>query len=152
MDRDTLEEIREFAVKKEIEAVQLYSHMASRVQQAHVRSLFEELAEEERKHRRMLQELDFEGIAASETGELGPVVKIELSDYLVEQEFRPDMSLQDALILALKREEKSWHLYRNLASGTSGELRKVFDSLAGEEAKHKERLQKQYDEGVLTEN
>jgi|YelNatPaOPRAMG01_1025707.scaffolds.fasta_scaffold00010_155 rubrerythrin len=148
MGENTFAQILEFAIAKEIQAVQLYSQLARRVELPHVRQLFEELAEEERGHRRMLQELDFEAIRSAPTSELHD---IRLSDYTTEQEFRPEMSLQEAFLLAIQREEKSYELYRKLASGVSGELRNLFALLAGEEVKHRDRLQRQYDEGILTE-
>lgn len=149
MDRETFEEIRQFALDKEIEAEELYSRMAAEAELPHVQELFEELAAEERKHQRMLENIKTEKVADAD---LASVQDLRLSDYLVEQEFRPDMSYQDVLILAMKREERSMELYRNLANQAAGELRRIFEFLAREETKHKERLQREYDEFILSEN
>ncbi|MCK5733915.1 MAG: rubrerythrin, partial [Candidatus Latescibacteria bacterium] len=67
--------------------------------------------------------------------------------------FSPDMSYQDALILAMKREEEAHQLYSDMGAWTNDpELEKMFAMLAQEEAKHKLRLETEYDEYVLAEN
>ncbi|MDZ7372708.1 MAG: ferritin family protein [candidate division KSB1 bacterium] len=148
MGQNDLADILQFAISKEIQAVQMYSLMAKKAEFPHVRQLFEELAAEERNHRKMLQELD---VSEIEGQDLTQFPEIRLTDYTVAQEFRPDMGLQDALLLAIQREEKSYALYQKLQSGVVGKVRALFTFLAGEEVKHRERLQKLYEEGILSE-
>ncbi len=63
------------------------------------------------------------------------------------------MKYQDLLILAMKREDAAYALYNNLATQSSDEsIVKLFQILAQEELKHKNRLEKEYDEVVLKNN
>ena len=62
------------------------------------------------------------------------------------------MDYQEALILAMKKEKASFRLYNDLAATTDdADLRSLLLGLAQEEAKHKLRLEVEYDEHFLTE-
>jgi len=72
---------------------------------------------------------------------------------LVDVHSTPDMSYQQALIIAMQREKASFNLYNNLeAIADDEDLRSTFLALAQGEAKHKLRLETIYDERILTEN
>jgi rubrerythrin len=63
------------------------------------------------------------------------------------------MTYQDILIVAMKREEASKNLYTDLAARLeSREAQQVFQRLAQEEASHKLKFEKLYDEQVLKDN
>ncbi len=58
----------------------------------------------------------------------------------------------DAIRLAIKREEAAYDFYMKHAKLFENEAtRKMFESLAEEEIKHKERLQAELDDNYLTE-
>jgi rubrerythrin len=81
------------------------------------------------------------------------VADLKIADYVVDVVPTPEMSYQQALILAMKKEKASFLLYTNLAETASDDnLRATFSALAQEEAKHKLRFEIEYDEHVLTEN
>ena len=81
------------------------------------------------------------------------IVDLKLSDYAVDIVATPNMTYQDALILAMKKEKAAYRLYSSLAEKTSSaDLKKVFLNLAQEESKHKLRFEVEYDEYVLREN
>jgi len=62
------------------------------------------------------------------------------------------MDYQDVLILAMKKEKASFHLYTDLADEVENQIQKeIFLSLAQEEAKHKLRFEIEYDNEVLME-
>ena len=62
------------------------------------------------------------------------------------------MSYADLLRMAIKNEEKSESLYTSTAqSVTDPPLKKLLMVLAQEETKHKKRLEKIYDDEILTE-
>ena len=78
---------------------------------------------------------------------------LKISDYLVEKEPSNNMNYQDILIIAMKREENSTKLYKDLAEKVSDEqIKKVLIRLSQEEAAHKLRFEKLYDEVILKEN
>jgi rubrerythrin len=101
-------------------------------------------------HKRILQNIHKTGV---EERKIADTPNLKISDYVVDVKVKPDMPYADALIAAMKREEKSHQLYSDLAAGIEiPELKKAFEVLAGEELKHKLRLETEYDEYVLKEN
>ena len=74
-------------------------------------------------------------------------------DFLVDIKATGDMSYQDALILAMKKEKSAFKLYSDLAGiAPNSDLKNVFLALAQEEAKHKLRFEIEYDDNILKEN
>jgi rubrerythrin len=143
-------EVMGFAVQKEAGAVALYEEASTMTTRAEAKKMFEELAAEERRHREIREGLEKKDVSDYTLRE---VPDMKISDYLTEVEFSPDMEYRDILVLAVKREEKSKSLYTDLARRTDDpETKKLFEVLAQEEAKHKQRLETEYDEHVLTEN
>jgi len=150
MNASTFEEVIALAINKEEEAARLYEHAQSIAKRSNARAMFEELAKQEWGHKRMLENISQEKVADYKVER---VPNLKISDYLVEVAFRPDMDYQDILILAMKREEKANALYTALeAEATDPNAKKLFAMLAQEEANHKLRLEREYDENVLTEN
>ncbi len=83
----------------------------------------------------------------------GKVLDLKISDYTVDVEFSEDMTYQQCLILAMKREKAAFRLYMDLAqSSEDQEMKLTFTALAQEEAKHKLRFEVEYDEVILVEN
>lgn len=152
MDRNEFNKILDFAVEREEEAIRFYQELQEMVQFSEKLDLLNEFEAIERSHIRVL-----ENIRSKTSVELNSApVEIEnlaISDYLVEVSPTPEMSFQDILITAMKREEKAAKLYTRLAEGaTDGGIRTLFSKLATEESKHKLYFEKLYDEFILTEN
>ena len=146
----TFEEVISFAIEKEAGAVALYEAASKMVKRTSAKAMFDEFAAEERKHREILENLEKQDVSEYT---LEKIPDMKISDYLHDVEFRPDMDYQDILILAMKREEKSKSLYTHLANITDDpEMKKLFQALVQEEAKHKLKLETEYDEYVMTEN
>jgi rubrerythrin len=80
------------------------------------------------------------------------VTDLKIADYVVDVEPGPNMDYKDTLILAMKKEKASFHLYTDLAEVVENEAqRKMFLSIAQEEARHKLRFEIEYDDVVLKE-
>ncbi len=144
--------ILDFAIAKEIEAWNIYLSYADRTEKRGLRKLLLSMADQEKEHEKRLNELK-EGrspdLVFSETAK--PDIKI--SDYTVDAGFPCDMSYQDFLLLVIKREEKSYQLYKWLRSKADNEeIRLIFKQLSDEEKKHKAWAQDRYDLEILTEN
>jgi len=149
-DISTLKGVIDFAMEKEAEAQALYTNLAQQIKSPRSAGIFTELAAEEQKHYEALKNLDF-GLIADAI--LKPVPDLKISDYLHDVSYSPDMSFQDILVLAMKAEEHSHSLYRGLAGHTDDpELKKIFEFMATQEAKHKLRLETEYDEYILTQD
>lgn len=146
---DSFVAVLEYAIDKEIEANQFYTDMAKQMQNPAMSKVFEAFAKEELGHKAKLE-------AIKQGKEVQPVKNItdlRIADYTVDVKPAPDMSYQDALILAMKKEKVAFRLYLDLADQVENEDQKsLFLSLAQEEAKHKLRIEIEYDDVVLNEN
>ncbi len=143
-----LEAILNFAIKNEIEAVEFYTNLTKEETFSGSTKMFEEFAEEERKHQKMLEDFKAKGVTASiEEYKLEWVTDIKRSDYVVDLEYSPGMGYNEILLLAMKKEEKALKLYNEfLTQADSDESKKLFKILCQEEAKHKLALETMYDD------
>jgi rubrerythrin len=146
MKLDTFEDIVREAIRKEADAAMFYQ-MASERAKPGVDKMFKELAEEERGHKKMLEELD---VAKLRSYQLSDVPDLKISDYLEDIPYSRDMDYPDILRYAMKSEEKSRNFYlRSAETCGDSDLEKLFRMLAQEEGKHKLRFEKMYEDDVL---
>ena len=145
---DTLQKALEFAVTKEKEAEAFYKEWAEKAADATVKALFAEMAATEHGHMEMLLRVTPADMVG---GEEARVEDLNLSDVIAEVEAAPNLNLQQAMIVAMKREEAAAALYERLAA-VGGETKSLFEALANEERKHKLQIETEYDEHILTEN
>ncbi len=145
-----LDEILSFAIEKEVQAADFYMDLASRVTRPHIRLVFQEFARDERGHKCRLEHMrENEALIP----EAHAVPDLRIADYLTDIEPSKDMDYPQALIVAMKREKASFRLYSDLAAtARDSSIRQTLLVLAQEEAKHKLRLEIEYDEYVLAEN
>lgn len=147
MSFSTIREIIQFAISKEKDAQTFYRSAATLSQYPGISPLFLELAAEEEKHQKLLEELP-DPMTLPENSKAVPDLKI--SDYLVEMKFYKDIKYQEVMILAMKNEEKSLKFYRAWeAKAQDPAQKKLFNFLADQEAGHKYRLESIYDEKIL---
>ena len=147
MEFNNLDEILDYAIANEEKAENLYLRLADRVGRPGMRETFLHFADEERGHKTRLLK-----VKAGELPAVGEekVQDLKLTDYLVEPEPTANMTYPEALVFAMKAEKAAYVLYIRLAEITEdGALRRVFENLAQEEAKHKLRFELEYDEHVL---
>ncbi|MBM4338905.1 MAG: hypothetical protein FJ110_05120 [Deltaproteobacteria bacterium] len=148
MKLNSLEDILRFAIRKEADAATAYWIAADRANPG-VKKFFEELAEEEERHRDRLEKFDVKKIGRmklKETKEIG------ISERIDDIPFGPELTYDQILRVAIKNEEKSQKLYTSTAKlVTDSNLKKLLLILAQEESTHKARLEKIYDEEILTE-
>jgi rubrerythrin len=147
---ESVEALLDFAIEKEQEANKFYLDLASKMEREHMKKVFTGFAAEEAKHKEKIAAVkDGKQLMAVEQ----KVTDLKIGDYLVDVPASPDMQYQDALILAMKKEKASFRLYTDLAATTEdGNLQSLMHGLAQEEAKHKLRLEMEYDEFFLTES
>lgn len=146
----SIDEVLDFAMKSEQEAVDFYTQLASQMQNHEMQETFLQFAKEEVGHKARLQKIKDERLFDL-TDE--KVLDLKIADYVVSAKPDPGMSYADALVLAMKKEKAAFKLYTNLSQRTDNtELKAVFQSLAIEESKHKLRFEIEYDEHVMREN
>ena len=144
------DELIDFAIQGEQEAHDFYMDLAERVERPAMKKLLKQFAREEAGHKKKLERIK-KGSRSFPYAD--DVVDLKIADYLVDVEPTGDLTYQEALILAMKREKAAFKLYTDLAALTADkDLKIVFQSLAQEEAKHKLRFELEYDDDFLREN
>jgi len=147
VDEIKFREVIRFAIEKEIGTYDLYTMCGRIAKYSGARELFDELAREEKGHQKLLENLSMGKVGQEK---LEPVPDLKISDYLIEVKCMPDSSYADILRLVMKNEEHSTKLYNDLKDSCKDEeLKKVFAILAQEEAKHKLKFEKIYDDEIL---
>ena len=148
MEFENLDAILEFAIEKEIEAAEFYIRISKQEVFSGAGKMFEEFAQEERKHQTMLEEFKSKGLTASmQDYNFKWITDIKRSDYVVDLQYNPGMAYNEILLLAMKREEKALKLYNDfLAQAKSDASKTLFKILCQEEAKHKLALETMYDD------
>lgn len=147
---ETVDDVLDFAMKSEQEAVEFYTSLADKMQNEEMKAVFLQFAQEEVGHKARLQKIKDEGIFDMP---VEMVRDLKISDYVVRTKATPDMEYQDALVLAMKREKAAFKLYTKLSESCEHPgLKNVFQALAVEESKHKLRFELEYDDYVMREN
>lgn len=144
MEFNKFEDIIDFAIEKEKEAVLFYEEAAEAQSAADSKKMFLEFADEERKHVGMLQNVGVEDVSEYD---FEWIPDMKRSNFLVDIPYEKNMPYQDMLHLAIKREEKALALYNDLLKNADKpELKNVFKMLCQEEANHKLELETLYDD------
>ena len=147
---ESLDEVLDFAMNSEQEAVDFYTQLASQQKNEQIKNLFLEFAQEEVSHKARLQKIKNERLFDLE---IENVTDLKISDYVVSRKPSSELNYAEALVLAMKKEKAAFKLYTALAERTSNsELSRVFHALAIEESRHKLRFELEYDEYVMREN
>lgn len=150
MKKDRFNEIVQFAIDGEQEAIDAYTTASEIVKGRNMKEMLLGLARQEGMHKRRLESIDRERV--TETAIVN-VPDLKIADFMDNITISADMDYQDILAVAMKREQRAHNLYTTLASNADDEeLKKLFEILAQEEAGHKLALEKEYDENVLTDN
>jgi rubrerythrin len=146
----TFEEILDFAIDEEQKAVEFYTELATQASSDEMREVFEEFAQEEVKHKVRLLEVKETGISNMPPEN---VADLQIADYIVNVKASPNMSYQEALVVAMNKEKAAFRLYTSLSQRAQDPtLTELFAGLAQEESKHKLRFEIEYDDYVLREN
>jgi rubrerythrin len=149
-DGTSVNEILDFAIKEEEKAAAFYTVLAGRMEKPWMKTVFNQFAKEELGHKAKLLGIK-EGRLLEPAKE--KVMDLKIAEYVIDVEPTPDMSYQDALILAMKAEKAAYRLYLDLAAANEDNgIKNTFLALAQEEANHKLRFEIEYDEYILDEN
>jgi rubrerythrin len=146
-------EVLKTAIEREIEAFNLYSDAAKGASNAPLRKALEEMAEQERGHRIKLENILAGNVRwAVRVAKTQPATDLRLSDHLVGGSLEPNAGYQDILLFAAKREKAACDFYRGMAELVDDALiQNIFEMLANEELKHKNRLERLYEDEVYQE-
>ncbi len=138
------DEILEYAIHRESTANRFYMDLAEEMDNATMRQLFENFAREELRHKGRLElEIMKRGLVVP--GALG-AEDLDETDVMVDVPPESGIDYKNALVLAMNRESKSFRLYVELAAIVQDKgAREALLSLAEEEARHRLRIEMEYD-------
>lgn len=146
----TLEQVIKFAVQREETAYQLYKDAAVKSKSPAARKMFEEMAAEEAGHKEVFGKMDLQ---RAEQYKKITIPDMKISKYLVDVPLKPDATYQEILTYAIKTEDSAYNLYITAAEASDDpDLKKVLQVFADVEKGHKIKVERLYDEYVLTEN
>ena len=146
---ESVNDILEFAISEEMAAWSFYDQMAKKAWKRPIKETFAQLALEERQHRKKLEEI--KEFAEAFRPEI--VTDMKLAELLVPVEPSVEMDYQAVITYAMKREATAMKLYTLLAAmAIEPKLKNVFTALANEEAIHKLRFEKEYEDEILKED
>ncbi len=150
MTKEKFNEVINFAIAGEKEAIKFYQELQEKVKFHAQIEMLKEFENMEKGHVIILENIRNKGF---EKIEIKEVTDLHISDYIVDMEPSEDMNYQDILIVAMKKEEKANKLYTEMANNFPGtELEQLFRKLASEEAGHKLHFETLYDDEILKEN
>ncbi len=150
MSEPNFEQVIDFAIQREKEAVQFYLELEHIARFAPQKELITEIRGMEEGHVKILEKLKNHSL---ETIRSHSAPKFVPSTYLVEPTPAKDMTYQDILIIGIKREDRSHALYEEMQDQTdNSDILSTFQMLAGEEAKHKRFFEDLYDKHVQPDN
>ncbi len=151
MPVNTLKEILDRATQNEVNAYTFYSRAVDIVKDPSAKVLLKEFADIELKHKNKLENFDLSKID-EEHHKLTQPHDLHISQYLLEKEINPDSTIQDIMIYAMKKEQKAYEFYNEMAKVVSSiEVKNLFEELAAEELDHKGRIETEYDDVIYKE-
>ncbi len=150
MSNSSVDEILKFAIDKERDAISFYELLVQKVDDPLVRDEILKMADEERKHEKLLKNISPKQISMAHQ----PFESdMKIGDYVDDVSVRKDMTYRELLMIAMKREKMAYDFYTELELRASDDAtRKVFTLLKGEELRHKTKLEKEYEKGIMRED
>jgi rubrerythrin len=142
MKAEDAKKIISTAIDREVEAYTFYRSVADKVKDKALKSLFEELAGEEKKHREFLQ-----GFLAKDAGKMkfAPGHDYKVGDALPSPALTVDMKPLEGLVIAIRKELEAMQMYTQFANAAADtETQLLFSQLANMERSHKSRLEDIY--------
>ncbi|OQY37270.1 MAG: hypothetical protein B6226_05330 [Candidatus Cloacimonetes bacterium 4572_65] len=150
MTKQEFEHVLEFAIKREEEAVAFYNELKGHANFHSQKEMIEEIENMEKGHIIAIQNIQKKGLEQFEYSERKA---INVSNYLVANYDKDNLTFENIIILAMKREEMAYKLYKDLSLQFTGtQLESLFRKLADEEIKHKLHFEDIYNNEVAKDN
>jgi rubrerythrin len=143
-------EILDFAVAREQEAVRFYRDLQQEAKFQSQLDMLKDLEAMEMGHIVVIENIRQKGVSEAD---IPKVPNLQISEYISADVDNLDLTYQNILIKAMKREENSFKLYSVMsAKFPDSELSTLFRKLAADEAKHKLLFEKLYDDWISAGN
>ena len=145
-EQQTIRELVEGAVQREINAQNAYSGLVERANNDAAKEALRGMVKQEKDHQKILEKYLRSEIDGGKLGES------EAADYKIAELFEqsavtPDMELKDIFLMAAGREKSSHEFYIQLSEAhPEGEVKNVLERIAAEELGHKHKMELLYNE------
>jgi rubrerythrin len=142
MKAEDAKKIISTAIDREVEAYSFYRSVSDKVKDKALKSLFAELAEEEKKHREFLQ-----GFLSKDASKMkfAPGHDYKVGDALPSPKLTVDLKPLEGLVIAIQKELEAMQMYTQFANAAADtETQLLFSQLANMERSHKARLEDIY--------
>jgi len=148
---ETIEDVIDFAIEAEDKSFDLYTDLATQTTNFRLRSLFEQFAREELKHKVDISERREEIINSFANSIINSA---EINEGLIKFEPKQNMSMKEALAFAINCEDQMYTLYLHLSNNSNNPgISSFFLGLSNMEANHKKSYELVFDEIIkLNEN
>lgn len=151
MDLEKYKQVISDAIKGEIDAKHFYENISEKVKNVHLKEYFDELAQEEAKHEKILTRILNEQKLDNTFFNFEKDYKV--SETIQMPEVKANMDFKNAVSIAMKNEEIAMKKYTALAENCDDEeLTAVFLDLASMERSHKFKLEKIFVEVAYPED
>ena len=149
MNTSDYKRILKSAIGNEIEAYEFYTNVVSKSSNANLKAIFTELAEEENKHKVIL-----ESFLNNESTQMNfqTTSDYKISESVELPKLTTSMSFTDGIALAMKKEEEAMTMYQQFANASMDPAQKnTFLQLAKMEQGHKVKLEGLYNNSAYNE-
>lgn len=138
------------AIGKEEEAKTIYEIYAEKVEDPQSKKLLQEMAKEELGHKRALEKVDPENPGTFTATEISSG---EFGEFFDRPQLSKNASMQEVLRFAIAEEVDAFSFYNALTKYANDEnFLNLLNRLAGEEKRHKQKLERMYDDMFQPEN
>jgi rubrerythrin len=142
MKAEDAKKIISLAIDREVEAYAFYKSVADKVDDKALKSMFAELAGEEKKHREFLQAFLTRDV---KTMKFDAKADYKVVDALKTPKLSTDLKPLEGLVIAIKKELEAMQMYTQLSNAAKDtETQFLFGQLANMEKTHKARLEDIY--------
>lgn len=130
----SVKEFLELVIQFERDAAQFYRNLREKLEREEVRELLKILEGEELRHAAVLRDFeqagDVEGFI-----QFPPEMELSMPDVP-----EPDTGVDELIDIAIERERRAFHIYKNAATVTAGSFKALLEGLAAFEKEHEEKL------------
>ncbi|MGB8953728.1 MAG: ferritin family protein [Candidatus Aminicenantales bacterium] len=140
ISRTSVKSLLGMAIKAEIEADKIYVRLASRVKNPFLKEKFKTLAFEEKKHKKILENL----FASMFKGEKPSIPRSVDATLLPSVRMKPSSSLAEILYQAMASEQAAQNFYAAIAGRLKSEKKRILEYLSKVEKSHYLMLRSEY--------
>lgn len=146
----TPQQILSRAIGKEEEARMMYEIYAEKVENRQSKELLQDLAKEELGHKLSLEKIDADKPGTFSTPEISSG---EFGEFFDRPEISKEADMQEILRYAIAKEVDAFNFYTTMTKYTSDDnFLNLLNKLASEEKRHKQKLERIYDDMFQPEN